>query len=152
MICTFHFNAFQVSLFVERIIGDWDKTPSALRKSLVYRDAVNLHQATAAFLHFLSVLQRGFPAKEFSEAEASLQQQFRQGFLDPDLLHAVNGQVPPGDVRSVGAFRPGNGAVLLFCTSQSWFCSQALHLQDGIHSSCREGGQGCPTCGKCSPG
>ncbi|CAK9036023.1 unnamed protein product [Durusdinium trenchii] len=95
-----------VDLFVSRILGDWDKTAAPLRKALAYKDAVALRQATGAFLHFVAVLQSSFPAKDFKDASDSLLAQFMEGFLDPDLIHAMSVQVPPGDIRAVGAFRP----------------------------------------------
>lgn len=92
---------------MSRILGDWDKTAAPLRKALAYKDAVALHQATGAFLHFVAVLQSSFPAKDFKDASDSLLAQFMEGFLDPDLIHAMSVQVPPGDIRAVGAFRRG---------------------------------------------
>lgn len=93
-------------LFLQRVEGDFDKTPAPMRKALSYRDALSKHQCCAMFLHFLSRLQRMCPPSEFNEAAVNLRQQFCQGFMDPDLLHAAEQQVPPGDLEGVAAFRP----------------------------------------------
>lgn len=46
------------------------------------------------------------PPSEFKDAAVNLRQQFCQGFMDPDLLHAAEQQVPPGDLEGIAAFRP----------------------------------------------
>lgn len=95
----------EVTLFVDRVIGDWDKKPANQRKPLLYKDAINLHQASGAFIHYHDALERGFPAKAFPDASTSLRAQFLEGYLDPDLLHSLNTSVPPGDMKSIGSFR-----------------------------------------------
>lgn len=95
----------EVTLFVDRVIGDWDRKPPNQRRPLLYKDGLNLHQASGAFIHYLDTLERGFPAKQFPDVAASLRGQFLEGYLDPDLLHSLNQSVPPGDMKSVGSFR-----------------------------------------------
>ena len=96
----------QVMLFLQRVQGDFDKTPAPMRKALSYRDALSKHQCCAMFLHLLSRLQRMCPPSDFKAAADNLRQQFCQGFMDPDLLHAAEQQVPPGDLEAIAAFRP----------------------------------------------
>lgn len=45
------------------------------------------------------------PAADFPAMEADLRKQFQYGYLDPDILHSLESQVPPGDIRMVSAFR-----------------------------------------------
>jgi hypothetical protein len=45
------------------------------------------------------------PAADYPEMEKDLKQQFRYGYLDPDILHSLETMVPPGDIQMVGAFR-----------------------------------------------
>lgn len=94
-------------LFVDRMIADHDNKPAQLRKAMTFREAVELHQACGGFLHFLDALEKLAPGSEFQTMQHELHQQFKYGYLDPDILHCLANQVPPGDVKSVGAFRCG---------------------------------------------
>lgn len=94
-------------LVADRLIGDFDKCAPAMRKALNYKDGVALHQAAGSFLHFLAMLERQLPPSFFSETRDSLTKQFHLGFLDSDLQHQILTQVPPGDPRSIHAFRTG---------------------------------------------
>ena len=96
---------FEVRLFCQRLVGDWDNSAPSLRKAWNFKDAIVLHQCTGAFLHFQHLLERGFPAKLWPQAKATLTTQFLQGFMDPDLLHAMSTTVPPGDAKSIGSMR-----------------------------------------------
>ncbi|CAK9009367.1 Uncharacterized protein SCF082_LOCUS10261 [Durusdinium trenchii] len=95
-----------VMLFANRIQSDHDQTPPSLRKALTHAQALSKHQACAAFLHFLGLLEQMSPPADFAAAKKSLLSQFQSGYLDPDLAHALDSQFPPGDAASVGAFRP----------------------------------------------
>lgn len=95
----------QATLVVNRLIRDHDNTAPQLRKAFSFKDALAVHQAGGAFLHFLSVLQKMAPAALYTQAEVSLRDQFSQGFMDADLLHVITTGVPPGDIKSVGSFR-----------------------------------------------
>ena len=99
--------AAEVSLVATRLIGDFDRTAPALRKALNFKDAVVLHQSAGCFLHFLRLLEQTAPAAHFAECCDGLESQFLQGFLDPDLCHSLTVQVPPGDIKSISAFRLG---------------------------------------------
>lgn len=88
-----------------RLIGDFDKSAKSLRKAITFKEAVIIHQSTGCFLHFLKAFQQMAPASFFDESKENLLNQFNQGFLDPDLCHILTLQVPPGDIKSVAAFR-----------------------------------------------
>lgn len=92
-------------LFTRRLQSDFDRCAEGMRKACNYREGLLKHQCCAVFLHFLGRLQRVSPPAEFKLAEESLEQQFLQGLLDFDLQHAVESQVPPGDMSAVAAFR-----------------------------------------------
>lgn len=92
-------------LFVDRIIADFDHTAQPLRKALSFRDALSKHQACGGFLHFLKALERIAPASDFQTMKDDLLRQFQYGYLDPDILHSLENQVPPGDIGAVSAFR-----------------------------------------------
>ncbi|CAK9096397.1 FO synthase subunit 1, partial [Durusdinium trenchii] len=100
------FITHEATLVVNRLIRDHDNTAPQLRKAFSFKDALAVHQAGGAFLHFLSVLQKMAPAALYTQAEVSLRDQFSQGFMDADLLHVITTGVPPGDIKSVGSFRP----------------------------------------------
>lgn len=95
----------QALLFVQRLLSDHDSTPPQLRKPLTFREALGKHQACGGFLHYLRLLQQMAPAADYPEMEKDLKQQFRYGYLDPDILHSLETMVPPGDIQMVGAFR-----------------------------------------------
>lgn len=102
----------EAGLVVTRLIGDFDRTAPGLRKALNFKDALALHQAAGLFQHFLRILEQTAPSALFAESRDSLEAQFLQGFLDPDLCHCLTVQVPPGDIKSISAFRPGHAMIL----------------------------------------
>eukprot|EP00438_Fugacium_kawagutii_P023793 Skav228140 [mRNA] locus=scaffold2683:22736:26272:- [translate_table: standard] len=104
-----------VMLFVDRMIADHDNKPPQLRKPMSYREAVELHQACGGFQHFLTSLERIAPGSEFKGMQEELKQQFKYGYLDPDILHCLNTQVPPGDLKSVSAFRTDALNMYMMC-------------------------------------
>lgn len=95
----------KVGIFAQRVLADYDATPIPLRQAMTYQKALQKHQACGAFLWFLSSLQKMAPSEMWPEIDKSLRSQFSQGYMDPDLLHALETQVPPGDLKSLGAFR-----------------------------------------------
>ena len=95
----------QVQLFVQRVINDYDNAPQPLRTAVTFRSGLSKHQACGAFLHFLKHLERVAPASEFPKMAEDLKKQFAFGYLDPDLIHSLESQVPPGDISQVAAFR-----------------------------------------------
>ena len=95
----------EVKLFLERLLYDHDHCPPSMRKALSFRDGLPKHQACGAFLHYLKMFERMCPAADFAEASDSLTEQFKLGYLDPDLLHGLEQSVPPGDLKSISAFR-----------------------------------------------
>lgn len=97
----------EVTLFVDRLLADYDQAVPAMRKALTFKDGVVKHQACGAFLHYLKCFERMCPAAEFPDISEQLTKQFLLGFLDPDLLHSLEQQVPPGDLKAISAFRRG---------------------------------------------
>ena len=95
-----------MDLFLQRILAAFDNTPAPMRKAMTHKEGLVAHQCCGAFVHFLSELEKIAPPAEYQEAATSLTSQFGFGYLDPDLLHGLESSVPPGDVRSVSAFRP----------------------------------------------
>ena len=95
----------KVNLVVGRIVGDHDKALPTMRKAVNFKEGLLLHQAAGLFLHFLRALQGVSPAGSFTDARSKLEDQFRQGFLDPDLQHVLQVSAPPGDPKSIAAFR-----------------------------------------------
>ena len=95
----------EAQLLVQRLIADYDQCPPGMRKACSYKEALVKHQACAAFLHFLSVLQGMAPPDFFAEAKTSLHGQFMLAYLDPDLVHALETSVPPGNIQSISSFR-----------------------------------------------
>lgn len=80
-----------------------------MRAPATYAKALQKHQARGAFLHFLACLQKITPGEMWADVKLSLENQFQQGYLDPDLLHVLETEVLAGDLKGVGAFRRGFG-------------------------------------------
>lgn len=78
-----------------------------MRQSLSVKSSLSLHQACAIFLHFMSKLETAIPGADFSDAAPKLRSVFLMGGMDGDLLNAATTSVPPGDLKSIGAFRLG---------------------------------------------
>ena len=95
-----------MDLFLHRSVANFDNTPAPMRKAMTYKEGLQVHQSCGAFVHFLEELESIAPPAEYQEAARALHSQFGFGYLDPDLLHCLESTVPPGDVRSVSAFRP----------------------------------------------
>ena len=72
-----------------------------------FRDTMAKHAACGGFLHFLAELEKIAPAGQFQQMAAHLQHQFEFGYIDADLLHALETSVPPGKLGDVSAFRLG---------------------------------------------
>ena len=90
---------------VDRLIRDHDNCAEQMRKAFSFKDALEVHQAAGCFLHFISELKKIAPPERFQQARDGLMEQFMQGFMDADLCHVLSSQVPPGDIKSVSAFR-----------------------------------------------
>ena len=99
----------QVSLYLERLRELHDATSLPLRKAPTFKEALKIHQACGCFLFFLQKFKAIVPEKELAEMERGLRSQFMSGFLDGDLLHVLEEQVPlSADIKAVGAFRQLN--------------------------------------------
>lgn len=104
----------------ERLIRDHDNTAEQLRKAFTFKDALAVHQAAGCLLHFLGLLESMVPSGEFGKMRAELLNQFMQGFMDADLCHVLSAQVPPGDIKSVAAFRCSQN--IIFRLALNVFC------------------------------
>ena len=92
---------------MDRLLADFDQSVASMRKALSFKDGLVKHQACGGFLHYLKSFERMCPAAKFPEISEQLTKQFHMGFLDPDLLFSLESQVPPGDIKSISAFRRG---------------------------------------------
>lgn len=97
---------FEVMLFVDRLIKDWDRQPAKMKKSWSFKEAAQLHATCGAFLHYMLLLENKLSEEEFKRETPLLYDQFFGSFLDPDLLHAVQTTVPPGNVADITMMRP----------------------------------------------
>lgn len=96
-----------MQLYLDRIIGDHDAVATLeMRKAVTLKDAVKLHQACGGYLFCLQKLQSLAPEAAFPDMKSSLRAQFFSGYLDGDLIHFLENNVPAtADIASVGAFR-----------------------------------------------
>ena len=69
----------KVSLMIDRMCGDFDRLPVALRKPWGFKDTVVLHSACGGFLHFMRLLREKVPATEFAKFEKTMTDQFMLG-------------------------------------------------------------------------
>ena len=72
-----------------------------------FKDAARIHLATGLFTCCLEKFSETVPPGEFKQLKPSLESQFDAGYMDGELLHIADDQVPPLDLRSVAAFRQG---------------------------------------------
>ena len=97
----------QAELFLERIVTGHDTVAEPLRAPLSYKDATKIHQACGAFLFFLKKLEQVAPGSDFPEMKRALRAQFTSGFLDGDLISALEEQVPAApELVNVRCMRP----------------------------------------------
>lgn len=100
-----------------------------LRRALNYKDAVSKHQVSGAYLHFKDLMQSKCPEKDWPSVAKDLDNAFFQRFMDADLLAALQGSVPPGDVTAIAAFRTGVAEVQSAWFSWERFCLAGLTLR-----------------------
>ena len=77
------------------------------RQACTFKEVTVKHAVCGAFLHFLRQLEAVAPASKFSEMQEALRRQFQSGYLDADLTHVCETQVPPASLHDVGGFRLG---------------------------------------------
>lgn len=77
-----------------------------MRKALAYKEALQVHQCCGAYIHCLGILEKQSPPDQFSGMKENLDRQFESGYMDADLNFAIEQQVPPISLASIGAFRP----------------------------------------------
>ena len=90
---------------------DHDTMLPESRKPFTFKDASKLHQCCGAFIYFIQKLRDMAPEKEYPAMLESLQSQFIHGYLDADLLHVLECNVPPGDLAAIGSFRRPSGSL-----------------------------------------
>ena len=95
----------EAQLFLERLCSDWDNLPPGMRKAISPKDAHALHQCCGLFQHFIHKLGEVLPGGEIQAARDKLKTHFLLGGMDAELLTVAETRVPPGDLKSLGAFR-----------------------------------------------
>ena len=100
--------AAKVLLLIRRMVADWDKVPSGMRKPWNARDVQNLHAVTGGFLHFTNLLKQKIPTSEYDKSIGEIEEQFMSGFLDVDIAHVLETVPPPGQLEDVGFLRRGS--------------------------------------------
>lgn len=98
-------DSVEASLFLERLIGDWDRQPQGLKQVWSYKLAVPVHSSCGAFLHGMELLRAKTSEAEFNDVRDSVREQFMSQLMDSDLLNAMNSNVPPLDLSAVPVFR-----------------------------------------------
>lgn len=102
--------------FLARLEYQFDNAPITLRKALQFKEASRVHLATGLYLALLDKFSQVAPPSEFRHLKASLDTQFNAGYLDGELFHMADEQVPPIDLRSISAFRQGSTLNITYCT------------------------------------
>ncbi|CAK9102225.1 unnamed protein product [Durusdinium trenchii] len=93
------------NLLIDRICADYDAQPVGMRKALTAKEVTTTHQHCAIFLSFLNTLQKTIPSSDAAAAKEKLTTHFFLGALDAELGLIAESTIPPGDLKSVGAFR-----------------------------------------------
>ena len=84
---------------------DWDKQAVTMRRGWNFKDTIALHSACGGYLYFKSLLREKIASAEYAKAEPGLNEQFMLGFLDPDIVHALETTAPPAPLDSVSFLR-----------------------------------------------
>lgn len=84
---------------------EWDKQSPTMRKAFSFRDLASLHASCGGFLHFVNLLRSTVASSEFETHYATLLDQFMMGFLDPDIMHALETSAPPSSMTAVAFLR-----------------------------------------------
>lgn len=79
----------------------------SVKQPLTAKTAAPLHQCCAVFLHMMKRLQTSLPSADYPGALATLRSTFLLGGLDNEILTMVTTNVPPANLKAVGAFRRG---------------------------------------------
>lgn len=95
----------EVKLLLERHCCEWDSL--SVKQPLTAKTAAPLHQCCAVFLHMMKRLQTSLPSADYPGALATLRSTFLLGGLDNEILTMVTTNVPPANLKAVGAFRRG---------------------------------------------
>ncbi|CAK9014178.1 FO synthase subunit 1, partial [Durusdinium trenchii] len=94
-----------VKLFLVRICSDWDKRPASLRKGLSFKECAEIHTCCGMYLHYIKSMEETAPADAIHGTKEKFLEQFLTSGLDAELLMSAQSTVPPGDPKSIGAFR-----------------------------------------------
>lgn len=101
-------------LLLSRLQDDHDNLPVSMRRAISEKQAISKHQICGAFLHFVDEFSKVCPAGSFSSIAQNLRTQFQSGYMDPDLAHCLETQVPPGDMSAINSFRLSVGVGAAF--------------------------------------
>ncbi|CAE7945690.1 unnamed protein product [Symbiodinium sp. KB8] len=93
-------------LLVQRMSFDYDNTPPTMRKAMCNQCVMLQIQKATGFLHWLHLLEKEAPSKDYDTMATQLKQQFMYGYMDGDIMHVLETEVPPGQLAAVSAFRP----------------------------------------------
>ncbi|CAE7315755.1 unnamed protein product, partial [Symbiodinium sp. CCMP2456] len=80
---------------------DYDNTPPTMRKAMCNHCVMLQIQKATGFLHWLRLLEMEAPAKDYDTMATQLKQQFMYGFMDGDIVHILETEVPPGELAAV---------------------------------------------------
>lgn len=84
---------------------EWDKQSPTMRKPFNFRDLSLLHASCGGFLHFADLLRNTVASSEFEKHYGTLLDQFMMGFLDPDIMRALETSAPPSSMSAVAFLR-----------------------------------------------
>ena len=114
----------EVLLLIRRMCRDWDKLAPNMRKAWNFKDTSGLHAACGGFIYFMNLLKEKLPTAEFEKVHQELEVQFKMGFWDPDIHHALETTAPPAPVDSVQFLRSGVLTRIFATTSITCFCDR----------------------------
>ena len=80
---------------------------TCLAQAPSWKDTQLKHAVCGGFLHFLNELKKIAPSKDYLDMKKQLTSQFAFNYLDSDIQHVLETQVPPGCLAGVSAFRRG---------------------------------------------
>ena len=92
-------------LFLERLKFDWDKQPPKMRSCWQVKEAITLHAVAGAYLFLRKSLESKIPQADFKSCIDDIDEQFRKGFLDPELEQLLSTSVPPSSLNEVSFMR-----------------------------------------------
>ena len=77
--------SLEVSLFIDRLMADWDRQPLGMKQSWQTKTALPVHAACGGYLAIMKKLESSVPQSDFQAAQKQAFQQFQVGLLDLDI-------------------------------------------------------------------